>query len=151
MALRIVPDTSCVLKQLRKAAAHLSDGDSIVDEWFRVPCQVEVDDAGRSIVFEDDLGWFFQKCMLLVLPQKDADQVYFMGASAKFDGGDLHFASRDGELRLPEERAKQLFGEIGAELNLQLLGMEAWGRAVELRHLRDTYLAPIAAYSTSNL
>jgi len=56
MALRIYPDTASVLEKLRTAAAQLSDGESIVDQWFRVPCEVELGDAGHTILGSGLIG-----------------------------------------------------------------------------------------------
>jgi hypothetical protein len=90
--------------------------------------------------------------MFLVVHDKGPEEVYFLNASAKLDRAGLSIVSRDGKLHLPEERARRLFGEISAELDAQLLGMEALRKTdAEIGYCRDTYLAPIAAYAATNL
>jgi hypothetical protein len=130
---------------------ELSAEESVIDAWFRLSCIVKLYLNNEIITVHDDMGFFFQKWMLLIKGRADAEGVHFMGASARFKGEILALRQGGREFVLSPSDARLCAATIANELQQQLsVIVDAQPRSEsDVNHYRREYFEPIRKFADS--
>ncbi|QDH72253.1 hypothetical protein [Brevundimonas sp. M20] len=143
--------TADALGELLSPRVKMGRKGDAVDEWYRSACDITFSQNGQTIIAQDDLGFFFQKWMLLLNVKRHPDGIWFMGAKALLRNGNVVIQQNGVEIKADRFKTRALFEAVSNELEQQLDALVAFQSSSEswVDHIRETYLAPLRNHVAS--